>query len=326
MSTAALPPFVEACAEGVYAIDTGFHRPRFDAAWLVVHGGRAAFVDTGTNHALPRLLAALDALGVARDAVDWIIPTHVHLDHAGGVGALARELPAACVVAHPRAAPHLIDPSKIVAGATAVYGEAEVRRSYGEVVPVPAGRVRTSADGSTVSLAGRVLEFADTPGHARHHHCVWDEASRGWFSGDTFGLSYPELASAGAGAWLLPTTTPVQFEPDAMRASIERLIARAPRHVYLTHYGRVDDVARRGGQLLALLDAMVALGSGLRGAPDRDAALREGLRRLYADRLAAHGCTLPAAERDALLALDVELNAQGMAIWLDREARNAAST
>jgi len=90
-----LPEFVEALGDGVYAIDTGFHRPRFDAAYLIVQQGHGAFVDTGTNHSVPRLLAALDALGIARDRVDYVIPTHVHLDHAGGVGLLMSELPQA---------------------------------------------------------------------------------------------------------------------------------------------------------------------------------------------------------------------------------------
>ena len=89
MNTAAppLPDFVEALGNGVWCIDTGYHRPRFDAAYLLVDDGRAALFDTGTNPAVPRLLAALDALGLPRDAVDWVIPSHVHLDHAGGAGA-----------------------------------------------------------------------------------------------------------------------------------------------------------------------------------------------------------------------------------------------
>lgn len=320
MTAPALPSFVEPCGHDIYAVDTGFHRPRFDAAYLVLHGGRAAIVDAGTNHAVPRILDALTALGLARDAVDWVIPTHIHLDHAGGVGLLMQELPAARVMAHPRAARHLVDPSQIWAGASAVYGEAEMQRNYGTLVPVPADRVDTSADGQRVSLTGRTLEFADTPGHARHHHCIWDEASQGWFTGDTFGLSYREFDTA-RGAWLLPTSTPVQFEPEALRASVERLLSRSPRAMYLTHYGRVGDVPRLGALLLSLLDEMVALGRRVGGLGEqRHAALCEGLAAIYRDSLAAHGCTLAAQDVQQLLALDVELNAQGMAIWLDREA------
>jgi glyoxylase-like metal-dependent hydrolase (beta-lactamase superfamily II) len=313
-----MPDHFLAHEHGIHAIDTGFHRPAFDAAWLVVERGRAAFIDTGTNHAVPRLLATLAALGLGVDAVDWVIPTHVHLDHAGGVGRLMQQLPAATVLVHPRGARHLVDPSRLIASATGVYGEAEMARSYGQIVAVPAARVRTSVDGMTVELAGRALRCFDTPGHARHHHCLWDERSRGLFTGDTFGLSYREFDTA-QGPWLFPTTTPVQFDPPALRASVERLLKLDPQWLYLTHYGRVGDVARLGAAFLEQLDDAVALGRRLRDAANRHAALKQGLATLYRARLARHGCTLPAGQVDELLAMDVELNAQGMGIWLDRE-------
>jgi glyoxylase-like metal-dependent hydrolase (beta-lactamase superfamily II) len=312
--------FFQHHADGIHVIDTGFHRPRFDASYLVVERGRAAFVDTGTNHSVPRLLAALDAVGLARDAVDFVIPTHVHLDHAGGAGLLMQALPAARLVVHPRGARHLIDPSQLMAGARAVYGDEEVARSYGEVVGVDAARVIPTADGMTLHLAERPLRFVDTPGHARHHHCIWDARSGGFFTGDTFGLSYREFDTE-RGAWLLPTTTPVQFDPEALRASVQRMLATTPRQMFLTHYGAVGDVQALGAQFLEQLDEMVALGRAAAARPDRDAALRDGLRELYVQRLRRHGCTLDEARSLELLAMDIELNAQGMGIWLDRSAR-----
>ena len=318
-------PFVQALPHGIHVIDTGFHRPLFDASFLIVEGGRAAFVDTGTNFAVPRLLAALADLGLPRDAVDYVIPTHVHLDHAGGAGLLMQALPGATLLVHPRGARHMIDPAALYQGALAVYGQAAMDREYGTLVPVPAGRVRPTEDGLTVHLAGRPLHFIDTPGHARHHHCIWDEHSRGWFTGDTFGLSYREFDTA-AGAWILPTSTPVQFEPDALRRSIQRLLAREPRCMYLTHYGQVGastaDIQRLAGLLFEQLDAMVALGLSLHGAPDRHAALVAGLQAMLRLQLQRHG-VVDIDAGIAGLALDVELNAQGLAIWLDRPA-NAA--
>jgi glyoxylase-like metal-dependent hydrolase (beta-lactamase superfamily II) len=314
-----LPDFVEALDAGVHVVDTGFHRPHFDAAYLLVNEGRAAFIDTGTNHAVPRLLAAVQALGLGVDAVDYVIPTHVHLDHAGGAGLLMQQLPNARLVVHPRGARHMIDPGALYQGALAVYGQAEMDRSYGALVPVPAERVLATHDGQVIELAGRPLEFTDTPGHARHHHCVWDAASRGWFTGDTFGLSYREFDTL-EGPWIMPTSTPVQFEPDALKASIQRLLAKQPRWIYLTHYGRVGEVQRLGEMLLDQIDAMVILGEALRDAPDRHERLKRGLLALYTSRLAAHGIT-DAAQIASLLALDVELNAQGLAIWLDKPPR-----
>ncbi len=311
------PTWAEDLGHGVHAIDTGFQRPRFDAAYLVVENGRAAFIDTGTNFAVPRLLGLLDALGLARDAVDHVIPTHVHLDHAGGVGALMRELPAATLWVHPRGARHLIDPAQLYAGALAVYGAEEMARSYGALVPVPADRVRITEDGGTILLAGRPLEVAHTPGHARHHHCLWDPATRGWFTGDTFGLSYREFDTA-RGAWIVPTSTPVQFEPEVLKDSVARLLAREPACMYLTHYGRVTDVPRLGRLFLALLDETVRRAKAVAPGPQRHAGLVDTLSDLYVSSLRAHGCEEDEPRIIDWLALDIELNAQGIGIWLDR--------
>ena len=172
--------FLESLPHGISVIDTGFVRERFDASYLIVESGRAAFVDTGTNASVPRLLAALRLLGLTGQSVDWVILTHVHLDHAGGAGLLMEHLPQARLVVHPRGARHMIDPSVLMQGVRAVYGDEVAARDYGELRPVPAGRVVTPEDGTVLELAGRPLRFADTPGHARHHHCLWDERSRGW--------------------------------------------------------------------------------------------------------------------------------------------------
>jgi len=313
-----LPAWLQPLSHGVFAIDTGFQRDHFDAAFLLVQQGRAAFIDTGTALAVPRLLGALKALGLGRDAVDWVIPTHVHLDHAGGVGQLMQALPRARALVHPRGLRHLADPSVLWKGATAVYGAEEMARSYGELLPVPSDRMTTTSEGMVVHLADRPLLFADTPGHARHHHCIWDEATRGWFTGDTFGISYREFDSA-LGPWIQPVAVPTQFEPDLIEVSVRRLLARHPACMYLTHYSRVGDVPRLGELLLAQLAQLVALGRREQGLPpaQRHEALKRGQLELFSTNLAAHGCTLPRERIAELLAIDFELNAQGMAIWLD---------
>ena len=315
----ATPDFVESLPGGIHVVDTGFHRPLFDAAYLIVERGRAAFVDTGTNHAVPRLLAALTAAALKPDAVDFVIPTHVHLDHAGGAGLLMQHLPRARMVVHSRGVRHMVDPARLLRSATAVYGAAEIERSYGTLVPVAAERVVASRDGMTLELAGRPLVFVDTPGHAMHHHCIWDAASRGLFTGDTFGLSYRDFDTA-AGPWIMPTTTPVQFQPEALRRSIERMLAFDPDWIYVTHYGRVGDVPRLATLLLAQLDEMVALARATPPGADRHAALMRGLEAIHLRSLRAHGVTLSDDRIRELLALDLVLNAQGIAIWLDRIA------
>lgn len=314
----ALPSYLEPLSDGLYAIDTGFHRPRFDAAYLMVDGGRAAFIDTGPNPAMPRLMGALDALGLTPSAVDWVIPTHVHLDHAGACGQLMAALPQARLLVHPRGARHLIDPSALYQGALAVYGEAEMERSYGKLVPVPAQRVLESHDGQRIAVGQRQLELIDTPGHARHHHCVWDEATRGWFTGDTFGLSYREFDVNGR-PWIVPTTTPVQFDHAALQHSMARLLAREPQWMYLTHYAAVGSARRLAGVILQQLQAMVDVALSLPPSPGRHEQLKQAFLAIHVQSLREHGCPWPEDQVAEALAIDIELNAQGIVIWADKQ-------
>jgi len=304
-------------AHGISAVDTGFFRPRFDASHLLVENGRAAFIDVGTNHSVPLLLAALEEKQIPREAVDFVILTHVHLDHAGGAGALLRELPNARAVVHPRGVRHMVDPSQLIAGATAVYGAEEIQRSYGTLVPIAAERVVTAADGHVVNLAGRELLCIDTPGHARHHLSVWDARSRAFFPGDTFGLSYREFDTE-KGAFILPTTTPVQFDPDALKASIQRMLSFRPQQMFLTHYSRVTDVGRLAHDLFEQIDAMVDIALAHAADADRHAHIMASLTQLYISRARAHGCAFDDTRVRELLAMDIELNAQGLEVWLDQ--------
>ncbi|MEN5116687.1 MBL fold metallo-hydrolase [Luteimonas sp. TWI662] len=304
---------------GITIIDTGYVRPALCAAYLVRSEGRAALIDCGTATCAPRVLAAIDAAGVDRASIDWVMVTHVHLDHAGGAGPLMRALPSARLVVHPRGAPHMIDPTRLIAGAKAVYGEADFARDHAGMLPVPESRVVIADDGHVVDLAGRALVCVDTPGHARHHYSVWDAATRSWFAGDTFGISYRELDTE-RGAFVIPTSSPVQFDPGAMKDSVCRILAEAPARVYLTHYGEVTDCQQLGSDLIAQVDEMAALARALARDPDRHGHLVEALTRLYVKRAQRHGVTDAASRVPRLLAMDIELNAQGLGDWLRRDA------
>ncbi|MEJ8836077.1 MBL fold metallo-hydrolase [Ramlibacter sp. AN1133] len=307
----------ERLAHGITVVDTGFVRPQFDAAYLVVEEGRAAVIDTGTNAAVPRILAALAAQGLEPADVDWVIPTHIHLDHAGGAGLLMRHLPNARLVVHARGARHLVDPSLLMAGVREVYGEEIARRDYGELVPVPAGRVTAGEEGMVLHLARRPLRLLDTPGHARHHLCVWDEASRGCFTGDTLGVSYREFHN-GRWHYALPSSSPVQYDPVALRASVARLLALRPALAFVTHFGAIAQVEAQADMIVRQSDAMAALAQGLRDAPDFGERLRDGLRAIYLAEAHARGVGLADADIVALLEMDVALNAQGLGIWVGR--------
>lgn len=303
---------------GITTIDSRFVRPGLAAIHLLVEKGHAAIIDTGTNFSAPCVLKILHDKGLAPQNIAYVIVTHVHLDHAGGAGRMMQLFPNAQLVVHPRGARHMIDPARLVAGAAAVYGEAAVKRTYGEIIPVPAGRVIEAPDNFELSLQGRKLRFLDTPGHARHHFCIWDEASRSAFTGDTFGISYREFDVAGR-EFIFPTCTPVQFEPEAAHASIDRIMALQPEQAYLTHYGRITQLNRLANDLHQMLDAFVTLGMQCHDAGgQRHEKLKTGVEEFMLRALLAHGCQLPLEEISRLLAMDFELNAQGIGVWLDK--------
>ena len=316
--SAALPtPRLFRHPDGITAVDTEYVHPGHAAAHIVQHGGRAAFVDVGTNDSVPYLLAALEVLGIARESVDYLLLTHVHLDHAGGAGRLMRELPNATAVLHPRGAPHMIDPEKLVLGSQAVYGEERFRRLYGDILPIPAQRVQTTQDGDRLRLAGREFEILHTPGHALHHQVFVDRARACIFTGDTFGLSYRELDSP-RGAFIIPTTTPTQFDPEQLIASVDRLLSYSPEAMYLMHFSRVTGVPRLGESLKGQIREFTRIARQSAGAADRAAAIRAGMSELWRELAVRHGCRLAPEGVLALLQGDLDLNTQGLIVWLAR--------
>jgi glyoxylase-like metal-dependent hydrolase (beta-lactamase superfamily II) len=307
--------------QDIVTLDAEYVRPGLAAVHLIIEQGHAALIDTGTHTAVPHVLAALAERGIPPENVDYVIVTHVHLDHAGAAGHFLAACPNAKLVVHPRGAAHMIDPARLVQGSMAVYGEQAFRDLYGDIVPVPAARVIQADDGDALDFKGRRLEFIDTPGHARHHYCIHDIASNSLFTGDTFGISYREFDVDGR-PFIFPTTTPVQFEPAALHASIDRLLARNAEAAYLTHFGRVEQLAILAPALHELIDAYVALARGVAGTgAARLDALKRAMGELLLSRLRAHGCMLDEAVCRDLLANDVDLNSQGLLVWLDRETR-----
>lgn len=310
-------PFAVPVGNGVYRIDTEYLRPGLAASHLVVDDGHAAFVDTGAAPAHPRLMQALTEVGLAPDQVDYVFLTHVHLDHAGGAGQLMLALPRARAVLHPRGAPHMVDPAKLIAGTVAVYGDTMYRELYGEIVPVAAERMILANDGDRIALGSRTFELLDTPGHARHHYCAHDLDHDDIFSGDTFGISYRDFDTA-AGAFIFPTTTPVQFDPAALHSSVDRLMARRPQRMVLTHFGPVGDLERLSGDLHADIDEFVAVARRHAGVPERADRIAEDVFTYLSARLDSHGFAGDEELRHQLLDPDIRLNTQGLEVWLAR--------
>jgi glyoxylase-like metal-dependent hydrolase (beta-lactamase superfamily II) len=305
---------------GVSAIDAGFMREQMAACYLMEAGSELAFIEVGTNSTTPRLMKVLEAHGRKPEEVRYVIVTHVHLDHAGGAGSLMQLLPNATFLVHPYGARHMINPAKLEAGARAVYGDRMFDDIYGTLIPVPEKRVQIMEDGDEVTLGDRQLRFIDTPGHARHHFCVHDSLTNGWFTGDTFGLSYREFDTDN-GAFLFPTTTPIQFDPQALKESVARLRANNPDCMYLTHFGRVENVQKLADDMINGVDVLVGFAELYKNDDSRRQKIEGAMRDWLMAGLRDHGVKLPEDKSLELLEPDVRLNTLGIEFWLDHRDR-----
>ena len=304
---------------GITCIDTEHMRKDFVAAYLIEDEGRAAFVDTGCYLSVSALLATLDEKNIKRENVDYILLTHIHLDHAGGAGELIKHLPNAKVYVHEYGANHLIDPSKLRAGVIDVYGELFFKQFLGDLIPTPEDKVIIAKDGDVITLGSRSLEFVDTPGHARHHVCIWDEKSQGIFSGDTLGVSYREF-DTDQGELIFPPTTPVQFDPDAWKNTIELLMRLKPKYAYLTHFNRIEFTTKSANMLIEHIDGFVNIAESLKDQSNRHKAIKEGLLNYLLKIATKHGVTLDETQQVKLFKGDLEICAQGLGVWLDRNS------
>ena len=308
-------------------IDTGLMGIGVVACYLMESMGEVAIIETGNFGTTERILALLEQRKIDLGKVRFVIPTHVHLDHAGGASSLMEALPNAQLVIHPRGARHMIDPSKLIAGATAVYGAEKLKALYGDIKPISEQRIIIAEDDSRLVLGDRTLLFRDTPGHASHHFCVWDELSRGWFTGDTFGIGYPQLFN-GENPFIFPTTTPVQFDPSKLKDSIKLLMSYQPLRVYLTHFGSINVTHDQSEQLCQQIDAYVAF---MASQPEQDVTI-ENLKAFLGEytyqKLTDHGTTISKEEFHKIMNMDFELNSQGLLVWYSRnlEKQKAADT
>lgn len=307
-------------------VDCEPEHPGYVAAYLRIAGDECAFVECYTNAAVPHLLAALTAAGKTPESVKYVVVTHAHLDHAGGASALMKACPNATLLAHPRAARHLIDPSKLVASATQVYGEAYFEATYGTIEPIPESRVRALEDRESFTLGDATLTVHHTAGHAKHHFVVHDPATGTVFTGDTFGLVYPRLQRGKLFA--IASTSPTDFDAKEAYASLDRVLGLGEKTVCPTHFGEVSEVGEMGRQVrawIARADAWVE------DAVRADASAEETLRTL--ERLGREavetaasevGLVLDDADRKSL-ELDITLNAQGLAFVVEKRRRAAKS-
>ncbi len=289
-------------------------RPRFTACYLRVAGDECAFIEAHTAHAVPRLLSALAIHGKKPEDVRWVVVTHAHLDHAAGASALLDACPNATLLAHPRAAKNLIEPERLVRGATAVYGEERFRELYGTVTPIPEERVRALRDGESFDLGGARLSVWHTSGHAYHHFVVDDPATDTVYTGDTFGLVYPALQEHGRFA--MPSTSPTGFNAAEARTSLDKVLSLRRRYVCPTHFGEYTDALPIAVQVGRFIDRAGAWVEEAARSDEPVGAIEDRFVSAWQDAIAEEAPHFGADEK-AFLDLDVRLNAQGLAYAAD---------
>lgn len=311
----------------IITIDCNYVLPQVAAAYLVRAGDKACFIDNNTNYSVPTLLAALKDAGYTPEQVSHIIITHVHLDHAGGTGLLLTHCPNAVVVAHPRAAPHVIDPSRLVKSAQQVYGEENFRKLYGDIVPVPENRVLIPADGEVLTVADKAFQFIYTRGHANHHFSIYEQTTKSIFTGDSFGIAYPMLQK-GSKPFLFPSTSPTDFDAAEARISYTKILNSGAERAYPTHFDVWSDMQGGYTMLNGYLDQIEILFHSLLTAPDGEkipALARAGFDAFFTAALEERGITLSQQEKE-VLEMDIDLNAQGIAFAAARARKKAQST
>lgn len=303
----------------VTCIDTQHIRKDFVASYLIEDNGRAAFIDTGCHLSVPTLLSTLNAKNISRENVDYVLLTHIHLDHAGGAGELIKHLPNATVYVHEYGYKHLIEPSKLRTGVVEVYGDLFFKQFLGDLIPISKQRIIIAKDKDEITLGKRVLKFIDTPGHARHHICIWDQKSRGIFSGDTLGASYREFDTNQA-KLIFPPTTPIQFDPEVWKKTINQLISLKPKYAYLTHFNRIDFSQDSANMLIQHINGFVDIANTLKTQPNRTKAIKVALLDYLLALASKQGVTLDKKQQIKLFKSDLEICAQGLNVWLNNQS------
>jgi len=300
----------------VITIDCHYMAPKFACAYLLIEDGKAVFIENNTQFALPWLIAALEDHGLTVQDVEYIIITHLHLDHAGGTAALAERCPNATVLVHQRAARHIIDPTRLIEGVTAIYGKEKFKKMYGAIKALPESRVRIVEDGERIKFGNRVFYFFYTLGHAKHHMCIYDSGSKGVFTGDAFGLCFLPVPS-GTSPFIIPSTPPSDFDPIESIKSLEKIIEIEPGIVYLTHFGpftQVKEGARSLAASLRKIDGIIqqALDTGLEGTELDQFCLKATIDFFDNEMKTKQVALTP--EMKTILKGEILLNAQGVAL------------
>jgi len=275
-------------------------------------------IETGPSISIPYLIKGLEELNVRLEDVKYVIATHIHLDHSGGAGLLLEKCPNAKIVVHPKAARHVIDPSRLIQGAKAVYGD-DFDRYFNPVLPISEDRVIIKEDNDTLQIGKDcTLKFLDSPGHCLHHFSIYDPISNGIFTGDTLGVRYETLAHIPL---FLPSTSPNQFDPDQMLASVDLVEALDVDIVFFGHFSMTTEVEELYKQLREWIPLFMEKGEAAFNENRDHLSLSNDLLQTIDDKvLDKHQISSEDPIRD-ILRLDMEVCSMGILDYLAKKNR-----
>jgi glyoxylase-like metal-dependent hydrolase (beta-lactamase superfamily II) len=307
-------------SQNVYLIDDYDLKMEERTGTYVLTEDKVTIIETSASPSIPYILEGLKTLGISPADISYIIVTHIHLDHAGGAGLMLKHCPNAKVIVHPKGARHLADPSRLIQGAKAVYGE-KFSDLFDPIVEVPEDRLIIKGEGDTLKISEKLtLEFLDTPGHANHHLSVYHPLTKGIFSGDTAGIFYPQLYREGI-EFYLPTTSPNQFDPGKMLASMKKYKELGIERIYFGHYGMSDRPAEAFRQVEHWLEIFIQEAELAFSVKNQRDKLVENITKNIYDKIRSHlkqqglGDSHPIYE---LLYLDINVSAMGLAHYLTK--------
>ena len=307
--------FISSFEKNIFCFDANYFRKNFAAIHFINQNNKLLIVDTATNHSAKRFLNTLHSMNISPESVEWIVLTHVHLDHAGGAGLLMKMCPNARLAVHPRGVRHMVNPEKLWASVISVYGKQEAENQYGKLVPVDESRIIAVGEGEVIHFQNRRFQIFDAPGHANHHIVIFDEESKSFFTGDAFGIAYPEL-SGKDGEFIFISSTPTQFEPVKFDTTVKKIMEQKPKSCFLTHFSKIMNIKKNGYELLKQIDEYVAITQQAKNNHENQQELiREKLFELLYKKFKKVNLNISKREFGNLLSLDLSLNAQGLEYW-----------
>lgn len=310
--------------ENLFLIDDFDLKQRERTGTYVLVEDELTIIETSASPSIPYLLQGLKDLQLSPEDIKYIIVTHIHLDHAGGAGLFLSHCPNAKIVVHPKGARHLADPSRLIAGAQAVYGE-KFSELFEPILPIPSDSIIIMNDQDQLQIGSQcMLTFYDSPGHANHHFSIYHPTSNGMFTGDTVGVSYPQLLGDGI-EFYLPTTSPNQFDPDKMRSSILKFEKMNLDKIYFGHYGmsnNPNEVYRQVRMWLNIfMDAAIQAFNEQQEYETRIKLSVQILHGKISDYLSSLGVS-SGHPVYTIIGLDLEVCSMGLIDYLQRKARN----